>query len=141
VSAQTYVDAVPAMQAWINSRSELVGLGNALQLGAHLKKLGGGEPAAYAFLEEQFSVRSADSAESPDMQAALSAQVYGGTREAAGRAATALAEELSTALCGSQAAVDGAVIFVADDIQGPSWVPDGDKPRYLVNWTARMRPA
>jgi hypothetical protein len=140
--AQTYVDAIGAMAAWINSRTEtLVGYGNPLQMGAHLKKLAGGEPATYAFMEELFSTRSEDGAENPDMMASLAAQVYGGTREAAGAAAVALAEELSTQLCGCQAAVAGAVLFVSDDIQGPSWSPDGDAPRMLLNWTVRMRPA
>jgi len=140
--AQTYVDAVGAMAAWINSRTDtLVGYGNPLQLGAHLKRLSGGEPATYALLEEQVSVRSADAGENPDMMAGLSAQIWGGTREAAGRAAVALAEELSTQLCGCQASVPGAVLFVSDDIQGPSWFPEGDTPRMLLNWTVRMRPA
>lgn len=142
MTARTYVDAIGAMAAWINSRTAaLAGAGNPLQLGAHLKRLGGGEPATYAFLEEQFSSRSEDSGENPDMMAALSAQVYGGTREAAAAAATALAEELSTELCGREVAAAGALLFVADDIQGPSWFPDGDTARYVLNWTTRMRPA
>lgn len=139
--AETYADATAAMAAWINARPTLVGLTKPLQLGAHLRKIGGGEPKAYAFLEENVSVRSDDSAENPDMMAALTAQVYGGTRESATKAAVALAEALSTELCGCQAAVPGAVLFVSDDIQGPSWFPDGDTPRLLLNWTVRMRPA
>jgi hypothetical protein len=142
MAAQTYVDAVGAMMAWINSRtSTLVGVGNPLQLGAYLKFQPGGQPATYALLEEQLSVRSGDAAENPDMMASLSAQIIGGTREAVAKAAVALAEELSTQLCGCQAAVPGAVLFVSDDIQGPSWFPDGDQPRMLLNWTVRMRPA
>lgn len=140
--AQTYVDAVGAMMAWINSRTAtLVGEGKPLQMGAYLKFQRGGDPVTYVLLEEQFSSRSDDSAENPDMIARLSGQVFGGTREAAAAAATALAEELSTQLCGCQTAVPGAVLFVSDDIQGPSWFPDGDQPRMLLNWTVRMRPA
>jgi hypothetical protein len=30
--------------------------------------------------------------------------------------------------------------MVSDDIQGPSWFPDGPLPRYLLNFTVRMRP-
>jgi hypothetical protein len=140
VSARTYVDALAAMRYWINSRPSLVGLGMPLQEGAHLKHLKGVAPATYAYLEEQTSTRSTDSAENPDMMAALSAQVYGGTREAATAAAVALCEEISTQLCGCQASVPGATLFVADDIQGPSWVPDGSVPRLLVQWTVRVRP-
>lgn len=142
MTARTYVDAVGAMSAWINARTTtLVGPGMPLQLGAHLKKLGGGQPATYAFLEEQFPFRSVDSGENPDMMAVLTAQVYGGTREAATTAAVALAEEISTELDGRPAYVPDAVLFAADDIQGPSWLPDGDLARLLLNFTVRMRPA
>jgi hypothetical protein len=40
--AQTYVDAVGAVRAWINGRTAtLVGLGHPLQKGAHFKRLDG----------------------------------------------------------------------------------------------------
>lgn len=134
------------MRAWINSRTDrLVGDGKPLQLGAHLKKLLGGEPAVYAFLEEQFSVRSDDAPESPDMMAALSAQIYGGTREAVSDAAVTLAEEISSYLDGSAETVvvtglGNVRLMVSDDIQGPSWFPDGDLPRMVLNFTVRMQP-
>jgi hypothetical protein len=141
VTARTYTDALGAMRAWINSRTDtLVGVDKPLTMGAHLKKVMGGQPTIYAFLEEQFSYRSDDAPESPDMMAAMSAQVYGGTREAVGTAATALAEEISSNLEGRGAIVSGALLMVGDDIQGPSWFPDGDLPRMLLNFTVRMRP-
>lgn len=145
MSARTYADALGTMRAWINSRTgTLVGPGMPLQMGAHLKYLLGGEPATYAFLEEQLSTRSVDAPENPDMWATMSAQVYGGTREAVATAVTALAEEISTQLQGGGQVVQldsGSVLMmVADDIQGPSWFPDGDKPRMLLNWTTRIRP-
>jgi hypothetical protein len=141
MTARTFVDALGAMRGWINSRTTtLVGQGRPLQLGAHLKKLSGGEPATYAFLEEQLSTRSADAPENMDMVAVLSAQVYGGAREAATNAAVALAEELSTELEGRSQTVGAALVMVTDDVQGPSWFPDGDIPRLLVNWTVRLRP-
>jgi hypothetical protein len=140
--AQTYVDSLGAMKAWIDSRTAtLVGEGHPLQKGAHLRHLTGGAPAVYALLEENTSLRSADSPENPDMDAALTAQIYGGTREAATIGAVALCEELSTVLCGCAVAVPGAVLWMADDIQGPIWAPDGDIPRLLVNFRVRMRPA
>lgn len=140
--ALTYVDAAGVMAGWINGRTgTLVGLGMPLQKGAHLRHLQSATPTTYALLEELPSARSADSPESPDMQAYLSAQVYGGTREAATAAAVALAEELSTVLCGCAVPVTGAVIWVADDIQGPTWAPDGDTPRLVVSFTVRLRPA
>lgn len=142
MTARTYVDAVGVMRAWINSRTTtLVGPGLPLQMGAHLKKISGGAPAAYAYLEEGISFRSDDSGENPDMLAGLSAQIYADTREAAAAGATALAEELSTQLDGRETAVAGALIYAVDDIQGPSYVPDGERPRLLLNWTVRLRPA
>lgn len=144
MTALTYADAVGAMREWINSRTTtLVGAGHPLQMGAHLKRQPGGAPAAFAYLEEGISLRSADAPESPDMMAAVSAQIYADTRESAALAAVALAEELSTQLCGVPATVTGAgaLIIAVDDIQGPSYVPDGDRPRMLLNWIVRIRPA
>lgn len=142
--AVTYVDALGAMRAWINSRTAtLVGVGHPLTLGAHLKYVQGAAPQVYAFLEEQVSARSADSPESPDMLAIMSAQIFGGTREAATTAAVALAEEISTQLCGRAVTVvsPAAVLWVADDLAGPSWIPDGDLPRLLLSFSVRARPA
>lgn len=140
--ALTYVDAVGAVAAWVNGRtSTLVGYGKPLQKGAHLRHLEGAASATYALLEELPASRSLDSPESPDMMAVISAQVYGGTREATTAAAVALAEELSTNLQGVPAAVTGATLMMCDDIQGPTWAPDGEYPRLLVQFTIRLRPA
>jgi hypothetical protein len=141
MTAQTYADSLGAVRTWINSRTAtLVGTGNPLQAGAHLKHLEGSTPVTYAYLEELPAFRSDDSPENPDMMATLSAQVYGGTREAATNAAVALAEEISTQLAGRPASVTGALIFVSDDIQGPTWAPDQEVPRLLVQFTVRVRP-
>lgn len=144
--ARTYVDSSGVFAAWINSRtSTLVGPGNPLQMGAHLKLIGGGEPATYAYLEEQMSARTDDSGENPDMTCLLSAQVWGGTRKAATDAAVALAEEISTWIAGSPIYVayesGAAWILAADDLQGPQWLPDNEHPRLLFSWSARVRPA
>lgn len=144
MSALTYADAAGVMAAWINSRTEsLVGDGNRLQMGAHLKHIIASEPVVYAYLTEQIATRS--DGENPDMLSVLSAEVYGGTRQAATLGAVALAEEISTWLVGIPVYVvtdaGAAWIQTADDIQGPQWLPDGDHPRLLVTWTARIRPA
>lgn len=145
MTGKTYADALGAMRAWINSRTDLAGIGKPLQLGAHLKYVQGGQAGTYAFLEEQLSFRSEDGPESPDMMAVLSAQIYGGTREAVALAARALAEEISSNLEGAGQTVttgngDQVLLMVSDDIQGPSWFPDGNLPRMLLNFTIRMRP-
>lgn len=140
--ALTYVDSVAALREWINGRtSTLVGYGHPLQKGAHLQHLEGATPATYALLEELPASRSLDAPESPDMMAVISAQVYGGTREAATAAAIALAEELSSTLTGAAVGVTGGLLLVVDDIQGPTWAPDADLPRLLVQFTVRLRPA
>jgi hypothetical protein len=137
----TYVDAVGAYAAWINAQTTgLVGVGNPLQMGAHFKHLQGATPGTYALLEELPARHSGDSPEDPDMMAVISAQVYGGTRSAATAAAVALAEAVS-GLTGMPASVPGAILWAADDVQGPTWAPDGDYPRLLVQATIRMRPA
>ncbi len=139
MTAQTYADAAGAMRAWINGRTELVGLSKPLASGAHLKRLDSPAQQTYAFLEETLTFASTE--ENPDMVATLSAQVYGGTREAASTAALALAEELTTGLCGcAVTTVPGVLLWVADDVQGPTWSPDREVPRYLLNFTVRLRP-
>lgn len=141
MTALTYADSVAAVAAWLNSRTAtLVGNGNPLQKGAHFKYLEGAAGATYALLEEGASFHS-QSAESPDMMAQLSAQVFGGTRQAATLAAVALAEELSTGLAGTPAAAPGALLLIADDIQGPTWAPVADFPRLIVGFTVWLRPA
>lgn len=144
MSAQTYADAAGIMAAWINSRTEtLVGSGNRLQMGAHLRYITASEPVVYAYLTEQVATRS--DGENPDMLSTMTAEVYGGTRQAATLAAVALAEEISTWIVGSPIYVvtdsGAAWILAVDDIQGPQWLPDGEHPRLLVSWTARIRPA
>ena len=141
MAAQTYVDAVGAVKAWINSRTAtLVGVGKPLQKGAHTKHIRGALSACYAYLEEGSSLQTGG-AENPDMLASVSAQVYGGTREAATAAAVALAEEVTGGLAGRAASVPGAQLQVADDITGPLWAPDGDMPRLLVQFSVWCRPA
>ena len=67
----------------------------------------------------------------------MSFQVYASTKQAAALAATALANELRTALDGSQTpvVVDKATrrILAVDSITGPSFYPDGDEDLYVVD--------
>lgn len=137
---RTYVDATGAVAAWINGRTAtLVGPGMPLRHGAHLTHIKTPAPETYAFLEELPSRTSDDSPENPDMLAVVSAQVYGGTRKTATDAAVALAEELLT-VAGAPVSVTGALLLVADDVQGPSYAPDGSVPRLVLQFTVRVRP-
>lgn len=138
---RTYVDATGAVAAWINGRTAtLVGPGMPLRHGAHLTHIKVPAPETYAYLEELSTTRTSDdSPENPDMLAVVSAQVYGGTRKAATDAAVALAEELLT-VAGAPISVTGALLLVADDVQGPSYAPDGSVPRLVLQFTVRIRP-
>jgi hypothetical protein len=141
VTTSTYVNSLGAVVAWINQRSALVGPGRPLQKGAHFKHLRGAAVATYALMEELLtSGRSEDSPENPDQVATLSAQVYGGTREAATAAAVALCQELENGLTGVPVVVGDAVLKAVDDIQGPGWAPDGVTPRLLVQFSVRLAP-
>jgi hypothetical protein len=138
---RTYVNALGAVIDWINGRGGLVGPGNPLQKGAHFKRLRGAAVATYALCEEMLiSGRSDDSPENPDQVAVIAAQVYGGTREAATTAATALCAELESGLSGPPQVVGGAVLRAVADIQGPAWAPDGVTPRLLVQFSVRLAP-
>lgn len=142
MQVSTYVDAVGALAAWINSRTgTLVGAGRPLQKGAHFKHLGGAAPAVYVLVEALPSRPSDGNAEDPDMLAQLSLQVCGGNMESATIAATALANELITELNGRPRVAAGATLQVADDMQGPYWSPVGDLPRLIITATVRMQPA
>lgn len=126
-----FADAEQVARDWINSLTALVGEGNPLPKGAHLNPLHG-DHVAYA--EIQLTGGSAAlSAENPDQRAALSFLVYGRTREAAARAATALANELE-AMNGAKTATVGAdMVLIADNVTAPLWSPDGPAARYLVS--------
>lgn len=127
----TFVDAEEAVRAWINGLTSLVGAGNPLAKGAHLHELRGAATACYA--ELQLTGGSAAlSAENPDHRAAMSALIYGPTREAAALAATAYANAVEE-LDGRPAAAGSATALVADNVAGPTWAPDGIVPRYLVS--------
>jgi hypothetical protein len=145
---RTYVDAVGAARAWINSRTDtLVGPGMPLQKGAHLKELEGAADACYAYLTMLPGTTTTAGAENPSMAARLSASIYGPTVEAITNASLALADELLTDLAGAWTTVTfgnparSVQIWVGDDITGPSDLPDGNLPRQIVDFTLIMQPA
>lgn len=137
----TVVDAVGAARTWINSRTDrLVGLGKPLQKGAHLKSLDGAADTCYAYLTLLPGSTVGGGAESGQMYARISAQVYGPTLEAVTYASVALADEVVTYLAGQWADVGGVRIWCGDDVTGPSDVPDGNLPRHVVDFTLIMQP-
>jgi len=141
----TIVDAVGAARTWINAQADLVGMGNPLQKGAHLKELDGAEDAAYAWLTLGTGTGTTGGAESPQMLARISAAVYGPTEEATARASVALADAIVTRLAGQWTVVGDpgsqVQIWVGDDLSGPASIPDGPLIRHLVDFTLIMQPA
>jgi hypothetical protein len=69
------------------------------------------------------------------MTGRISLQIYGPTRKSAVDGATAYCEELMALLAGQRVVLgSGATIVgVGDTIDGPTWLPDGDEPRYIVD--------
>jgi hypothetical protein len=142
----TFVDAIGATRAWINSRTTtLVGPGKPLQKGVHLRELDGAADTCYAYLTMLPGTGLGGGAESGWMTARVSAQVYGPSLEAVTTASVALADEIATGLCGQWAEVtvggNPVRIWVGDDITGPSDLPDGNLPRHIVDFTLIMQPA
>lgn len=137
---RTYTDAVGAVKAWVNGRTDtLVGEGRPLQKGAEAKQLDTGA-ACYAFLS-LIGTSQFGGAENPDTAARLSAQVYGPNTLSVALAAAALADELTVHLAGRWADVPGfGRIYVADDIAGPSDLPDNGLPRQLVDFSVILTP-
>lgn len=131
----TYLDAAGAVRDWVNSLTgSLVGQGNPLPLGASLKQREGAASVAYGFLFELPGTGQWGGAEHPSMSALLSMQIYGPTRQAASEAAVAYCEALEPLHQGFRAySPSGVEIVGVASIDGPSWQPDGDEPRYIVD--------
>lgn len=130
-----FTDAEAAIRVWLNGRSNLVGQGNPLPLGVHLNALRSTQGGAYALCERIGGYD--DPGDAPVDTARIAFNVYASTKQAAAIAATALANELRTGLDGTQqtVVVDGATrrLLGCDSITGPSFYPDGDEDRYVVD--------
>lgn len=132
----TYLDGAGAVRDWVNSlTATLVGEGRPLQLGASLKLRDGAATVPYGFLLE-LPGGLWGGAEHPSMSANLSMQCYGPTKQSACDAAVAYAEALVPLLNGQRVELaSGATIVGVADITGPTWEPDGNDPRYIVDAT------
>lgn len=129
----TYLDAAAALKEWVNDVSGLAGTGGPLPLGASLNRRDGGANVAYGYVVELPSSTWAG-AENPSMLGRLSLQIYGPTREAASVGATAYCEALLSLQLGNRVTLPSGITIVGcDSIDGPSWLPDGDEPRYVVD--------
>jgi hypothetical protein len=142
----SFVDAEAISRAWINSRTTtLVGVGKPLAKGAVLNRLEGPPPPPYVLVNNPVPATPAFGAESPDVRAPMSFQVYGPTKHAAALAASALVDEMLEHLAGVPAQVmfadeSPATVLVVDEVDGPAWQPDFGAPRYVVtaDWYIRV---
>lgn len=135
MTTATFVDAEGAVRDWINSVSGLTGQGNPISLGAHLKLLR--SPAAGSYVRLLLLTSSPElTAENPVGRARISGTVYGGTKEAASKAATAYANALAS-LNGVRTPMGNVICLVADNIVGPQAINDQETDknqyRYLVD--------
>jgi hypothetical protein len=132
------VDAEAAVQAWLNSRTDLVGQGNPIPLGARLNRQRSPGRGAYAYLLRIGGV-PALTAENPFDQARVSATLYAPTKEAAAHAATAYANALHALHVGGPPVPMGpdAVCRAVDGITGPNAFDDHEsnreQHRYVVD--------
>lgn len=132
-----FVDSEQVAKDWVNSLTGLVGVGNPLVKGALLNPPHG-DNISWAEIQVTGG-GSALSAENPDMRAFVSWLVFGRTREAAARAATALANELEALKGARSPDLDGGTVLVADNVTAPSWSPDGPVARYLISCEMYLR--
>lgn len=143
----SYVDAVGALREWLNGRTTtLVGPGNPLQKGVHLRHLTGAGSACYGFMTLLPGTYLPLGAESPVIISRISIQVYGPSLEAVTAGSVALADELCEGLKGAPQTVTlpngtHVKIHVTDDLTGPSDFPDNDYPRHIIDFNVVMSPA
>lgn len=130
----SFIDSEGVLKEWVNSLSGpggLVGEGNPLALGAHLRRLRSPFRGAYALLSVVGTPVPLVE-ERATAQARISASIYGVTKENAGRAAVAYANALTTVPVLKPVAL-GAQIHTVDAITGPVYLGDIDEERYLVD--------
>lgn len=129
-----YVDAEGLLRGWLNSLTGaggLVGQGNPLALGAHLRRLRSPFRDAYAVLTA-IGTPAAMTAERVTCHARISASVYGISKDNAARAAVAYANNLLQ-IPVTHPVYSGVQFHTIDAITGPIYIPDGDEERYLVD--------
>jgi hypothetical protein len=119
------VDATGAVRDWVNSlTTDLVGMGNPLQLGAHPAPLRSPAKGAYAKLLRVGGSREL-TVERPFDRARISATICGLTIESTAAAAAAYCTAVEALALGGAATPMGDLVVcqVVDDITGPIELP------------------
>jgi hypothetical protein len=119
----SYVVALPAVRAWVNSNTALVGQGKPLALGAFLETTRSPGTGAYALLMRVGRGDDLVAEETVDSPR-VSATILAGTLEAAETAAVAYANAVDS-LRGVRAQMGAVSCLVADNITGPLYVDLG----------------
>jgi len=124
------VDVEGAVRDWVNTLTDtLVGAGQPIPLGAHLKRLRSPSKQAYVLLSR---VGGGDEWGGHADDARISASIYAMTKEAAAAGAVAYANHVR-ALGVLQPVVGAVRLRACDNVTGPTYIPDGDEERYLVD--------
>lgn len=118
-----YVAALPAVRAWVNDNTTLVGPGKPLALGAFLVTSRSPGTGAYALLMRVGRAGDLVAEETVDSPR-ISATILAGTIEAAEAAAVAYANAVDK-LRGVRAQMGDVACLVADNITGPLYVDLG----------------
>jgi hypothetical protein len=134
---QLYADPLTAIIEWVN-RSPIVGRGKPLAGGASDERRRSPGQGAYVYLTWIATAR--DGSDGDLTLPVLSGSVYGMDERNARKAAVAYAQ-LIARLDGDPITSGGALVLCADQVTGPSWIPDGREPRYLVDATFSITPA
>jgi hypothetical protein len=124
------VEAEGAVKAWLNGRTDLVGPGRPIRLGAHTGRLRSPGAGAYAYILRIGGV-PALTAENPVDQARIAATLFGPTKEVAALAATAYANALHALHLGGPPVEMGphAVCRTVDSITGPLAIDEHESQR------------
>jgi hypothetical protein len=122
------LDAKGIVRDWINTRTwDLVGPGNPLANGAHLKRLRGPATGAYLRLTT-IGGGSALTAENPVHRARLSATIYAASQGAADNAAVAYASLLETFI-GKPVPMGDYRCLIVDNLSGPVQIDDSESTK------------
>jgi hypothetical protein len=129
VTAPAFVDDEGLVAQWVNASAIVGSNGGVLTKGAHLQKLRTGAAGSYIVLS---SLGGDDGDREPNLfYARVSAGVYGPNKADAKTAALAYANLLRTP--SAPTPLTGARLLAVEGIDGPTWVPDGAEPRYVVD--------
>jgi hypothetical protein len=127
-----------AVKAWINARADLVGPGNRLPNGAHLKELRSPADGAYALVERQAATGTLAFAEdSPFTTVRTVLSCYAGTHDAAELAAAALLAAIQECQGNLVPVTDPegtAVLRVTDKYVGPVFKPAAGAEETYCFW-------